>query len=109
MSKFSRTPLILKAKEALGEAGLQKLDKQDKERQETQRWVERALKRQLHKCSGHQHRRPTIWEKLPEFLDSLKVKLVPVVLATVVITAAYWVPDLPTESYLLYYYNNSTQ
>ena len=49
MSKFSRTPLILKAKEALGEAGLQKLDKQDKERQETQRWVERALKRQLQK------------------------------------------------------------
>lgn len=37
MSKFSRTPLILKAKEALGEAGLQKLDKQDKERQEIQR------------------------------------------------------------------------
>ncbi|MXQ91779.1 hypothetical protein E5288_WYG004530 [Bos mutus] len=32
-----RTPLILKAKEALGEAGLQKLDKQDKERQEIQR------------------------------------------------------------------------
>ena len=54
MSKFSRTPLILKAKEALGEAGLQKLDKQDKERQETQRWVERALKRQLHKCTGGQ-------------------------------------------------------
>jgi len=49
------------------------------------------------------HRRPTTWEKLPEFLDSLKVKLVPVVLATVAITAAYWVPDLPTESYLLYY------
>lgn len=45
-------------------------------------------------------------EKLPEFLDSLKVKLVPVVLATVVITTAYWVPVLPTESYLLYYYNN---
>lgn len=105
MSKYSRTPLILKAKEALGEASLQKQDKQDKERQEAQRWEEKALKRQLHKCFEQQHRRPTIWEKLPEF----KVKLVPVVLATVAITAAYWVPDLPTESYLLYYHNNSTQ
>ena len=85
------------------------MDKKDKERQEAQRREEKASRRQLHMCFGHQHRGPTIWEKLPEFLDSLKVKLFPVVLATVAITTAYWVPDLPTESHLLYYHNNSTQ